>query len=78
MREILRCSRRYVLAGEYFAAEAVEVPYRGETGALYKRDYGALYRELEPRLELVESTFLPAGESGFDDVTTWLFELPRS
>jgi pseudaminic acid biosynthesis-associated methylase len=73
MREIFRCSRRYVLCAEYFSAEPVEVPYRGETGALFKRDFGGLYQELFPKLVIRSSGFLARAE-GWDDVTYWLFE----
>jgi len=73
MAEVVRVSRRYVLCAEYFAPEKVEVPYRGATGSLFKRDYGALYRDLFPELELVDEGFLGHAE-GWDDVTWWLFE----
>ncbi len=73
MSEIVRVSRRYVLCGEYFAAETSEVPYRGQDGALFKRDYGRLYQELFPELDLVEQGFLGQAD-GWDDVTWWLFE----
>jgi pseudaminic acid biosynthesis-associated methylase len=72
MSEIVRCSGRYVLCGEYFADEETPVDYRGETGALFKRDYGSLYASQFPELELIESGFLGRGE-GWDDVTWWLF-----
>jgi spore coat polysaccharide biosynthesis protein SpsF len=73
MNEAVRCSRRYVLCGEYFAAERTEVPYRGQTGALIKRDFGRLYAELFPQLRLIEQAFL-GRDQGWDDVTVWLFE----
>lgn len=74
MSEIVRCSSRYVLCGEYHADEPTEVPYRGQAGALVKRDFGALYTELAPALELVETGFLPLDETrAWDDVTWWLF-----
>lgn len=72
MAEAVRCSRRYVLALEYYAAETVEVPYRGQEGALFKRDYGRLYAELFPELRLEETGDL-GREEGWDDVTWWLF-----
>ena len=75
MSEAVRCSRRLVLALEYFAATATEVPYRGQEGALFKRDYGRLYRELFPELELLDSGELGQDE-GWDDVTWWLFARP--
>lgn len=74
MGEIVRCSRRYVLCGEYFAKEPVEVEYRGLAGALFKRDYGRLYAEAFPELRLRDKGFLPREEGGWDDITWWLFE----
>ena len=47
--EIVRCSRRFVLCAEYFSEEETEVPYRGERGALFKRDYLAHYRAAPSR-----------------------------
>lgn len=75
MGEIVRCAAKYVLCCEYFADEPTEVPYRGQRGALFKRDFGALYQELFPELQLVERGFLGRDE-GWDDVTWWLFERP--
>jgi pseudaminic acid biosynthesis-associated methylase len=73
MSEIVRCSRRYVLAGEYHADQLTEVPYRGQEGALFKLDFGAQYLARFPELKLVKKGFLPRG-SGWDDVTWWLME----
>ena len=75
MAEVVRVSRRYVLCGEYYAPETVEVPYRGVSGALFKRDYGGIYRELFPELRLIDEGSLGRSE-GWDDVTWWLFEKP--
>ncbi len=72
MGEIVRCARRYVLCGEYHAAERTVIPYRGAQDALIKRDYGRMYAELFPRLELVRQGFL-SRDDGWDDVTWWLF-----
>jgi pseudaminic acid biosynthesis-associated methylase len=73
MAEIVRCSGRYVLCGEYYAAETVEVPYRGQEGALFKRDYGRIYQELFPELQLRKKIFL-SRDQGWDDITCWVFE----
>jgi pseudaminic acid biosynthesis-associated methylase len=73
MAEIVRCSRRYVLAGEYYAETVTEVPYRGQQGALFKMDFGGLYLQRFPELKLVRKGFLPRG-SGWDDITWWLLE----
>jgi pseudaminic acid biosynthesis-associated methylase len=75
MAEIVRCSRRYILCGEYYAEQTIEVPYRGATKALFKRDYGRIYLELFPELRLLKQGFLSRNE-GWDDVTYWVFEKP--
>jgi len=73
MAEIVRCSRRFVICGEYYAPEPTEVAYRGQTGALFKRDFGGLYRQLFPGLALRKQQFLSTAD-GWDDVTFWMFE----
>lgn len=76
MSEIVRCSRKYVLCLEYYALETVEIPYREQTGALFKRDYGTLYQNLFPELVLLEKGELGKNE-GWDDVTYWVFSRER-
>lgn len=73
MAEIVRCSRHYVLCGEYYAEQTTEVAYRNQPGALFKRDYGRIYQELFPGLQLRKQGFL-SREEGWDDITYWLFE----
>lgn len=75
MSEMVRCSSRFVLFGEYYAEQSTEVPYRGHQGALFRRDYGAIFAELFPDLEHVDRGFLGRNE-GWDDVTWWLFRRP--
>ena len=72
MSEMVRCSSRYVFCGEYYAAENEPRPYRGQEGALVRRDYGSLFMEMFPSLVLDDSGFL-AQSQGWDDVTWWLF-----
>jgi ubiquinone/menaquinone biosynthesis C-methylase UbiE len=76
MDEIVRVSRRYVLAVEYFAPQTEEVKYRDQRGALFKRDYGRLYAERFPELTLLGHGFL-GKDDGWDDVDWWLFEKGR-
>jgi pseudaminic acid biosynthesis-associated methylase len=73
MDEIVRCARRYVLCGEYRADEVEEVPYRGQEGALFRADYGRLYQERFPQLQLLEEGFLSRADGPWDDVTYWMF-----
>jgi pseudaminic acid biosynthesis-associated methylase len=76
MSELVRTSGRYVLCAEYFAERTEEVPYRDQTGALFRRDYGGLYQRWWPELQLLDRGFL-GRDAGWDDVTWWLFEQAR-
>ena len=73
MSEMVRCSNRYVLSAEYHADEVTEVEYRGVEGALFKRDYGAIFSDSFP-LRLQRTGYLAREATGWDDVTWWLFE----
>jgi pseudaminic acid biosynthesis-associated methylase len=73
MQELVRCSRRLVLSVEYYEAQPVEVPYRGQTGALFRRDYGGIFRRACPELRLLEEGSF--GQTpGWENLTWWLFE----
>jgi pseudaminic acid biosynthesis-associated methylase len=74
MAEIVRCSSRLVLCGEYYSAEDEEVPYRGERGALFKRDYGGLYLEWFRELRELDRGFLSKADGPWDDLTYWVLE----
>ena len=66
--EIVRCAGSFVLWGEYHAPQTEAIPYHGEAGALFRRDYGAIYHELHPELHVVDQGFLDR-DAGFDRVT---------
>jgi pseudaminic acid biosynthesis-associated methylase len=74
MKEIVRVSSRYVIAGEYRADELTEVPYRGQEGALFKQDFGGLYQRLFPELRVLDDGFLSPDEGRWDDLTYWVLE----
>ena len=76
MSEIVRCSRRWVLCMEYFSGNTVEVPYRGNVRALFKRDYGKKYLKGFPELKLIQQGGLGKSD-GWDNVTYWLFRKGR-
>lgn len=77
MAEIVRVSRKYVLCLEYESETTVEVPYRDQSGALFKRPYGNLYKNQFPVLSLLKSGYL-GPEEGWDRVTYYLFEKKRA
>lgn len=74
MAEMVRCSRCYVLCAEYFADTWTEVPYRGQSRALFKGDFGGEFLRLFPSLELLDRGFL-SREEGWGDVTFWMMKL---
>ncbi|MEA3210636.1 MAG: hypothetical protein QOE70_3693 [Chthoniobacter sp.] len=75
LTEIHRVSRRYLLALEYFAEEETEIPYRGHTDLLWKRDFLKHYLTLFPDLKQVRSGYF-GPEEGFDRQHWWLLEKP--
>ena len=75
-REMHRVARRYLLTIEYFASEPEQKAYRGESGLLFKRDFGALWLDLYPALSLVDYGFFWKRVTGLDNLTWWLFAKP--
>jgi len=74
MSEIVRVSRRWIWCNEYFAKQPKQLSYRGETGLLWKRDFGRSYMEHHPNLRPCATGFFWRGTTPFDDTTWWLFE----
>jgi trans-aconitate methyltransferase len=72
MRGLVIASFDYVLAVEYpsISGEEEPVEYRGKTGMLWRRDYGALYEALG--LKLVDKY----SAHGFDRCTAYLLRKP--
>lgn len=75
-REIFRVSRRYIACAEYFSPQPEEIPYRGETRALFRRDFGAFWLENFSELQLVDYGFAWKLATGLDNLTWWLFRKP--
>ena len=79
MREIARVSRRFVLCSEYFSHVPVEVPYHGQQGLLWKRDFGRAYLETCADLRTRAYGFVWQTEfPHFDNLNWWVFEKPGS
>lgn len=74
MRELARCSSRYVLMAEMFAEELTIIPHREIDRGLFKRDYGQRFLDEVPGSTLVERGFLSRDE-GFDSLDWWLLEV---
>jgi pseudaminic acid biosynthesis-associated methylase len=73
IRELVRCSSRWVLVIEMFAEQDTEIPHRGIRNAILKRDYGHLLEQTAPELTRVDEGYLSVDE-GFDSLNWWLFE----
>ena len=71
--EMVRVSRRWVMAIEYWARERTEIPYRDQPGALWKDDYPRRFLEQFPNLRPAGMGFLGKAD-GWDDTTWALFE----
>ena len=73
MREIVRVTRRYVLAAEYYAEQDTVIEYRGRNDLLWKRNFLTHYQTNVPDLKLVHSGYWGEGD-GFDRTHWWLME----
>lgn len=54
IREIVRCSKKWIWSLEYYADELTEITYRDNKDLLWKRDFAQLYADTFPELELVK------------------------
>ncbi len=72
MRKVYRCSRRYVLAVEYFSEQETAIPYRGHQSLLWKRDFLRHYQTLFRELTLVRQGYFDE----WDRSNWWLLEKP--
>ena len=74
LKEIYRCSRRWIACIEYFSDKPEMIPYRGHNDRLFKRDFGAFWLDSFPDLRTVAYGFAWKRVTGLDNLTWWLFE----
>lgn len=74
LKEIYRCSRRWIACVEYFSDKPEMIPYRGHDDRLFKRDFGAFWLDSFPDLRTVAYGFAWKRVTGLDNLTWWLFE----
>lgn len=66
------CSKKYILISEYYNPTPVEVPYRGHSERLYKRDFAGELLDRYSDLELVDYGFQYHRDYNFPaDDSTW-------
>lgn len=59
MREMIRCSKKYIWGFEYFSEELREIPYRGNDGYMWKMDFSSEFIRVDPRLVKVKEKHIP-------------------
>jgi len=75
-RKMALASKQYVLICEYYNPEPVEVPYRGHSERLYKRDFCAEFIEASSEFRLINYGFKYRHDPVFadDDMNWFLLE----
>jgi pseudaminic acid biosynthesis-associated methylase len=73
MEKIAKAAKKYVLLAEYFSPEVREVPYRGQSQALWTADYGGMFMDNHP-LRCVDVSFWWRRTTGLDNLTVWIFQ----
>jgi pseudaminic acid biosynthesis-associated methylase len=58
MREICRCSRRFIFGHEYFAESPTEITYRGRRSLLWKTNFAEQYQRVCADLKLARVRYL--------------------
>lgn len=70
--KLYQSSSQYIVISEYYNPTPVEVPYRGHSERLYKRDFAGEMLDKYPDLQLVDYGFCYRRDRAFPvDDTTW-------
>ena len=72
--KLYKASKRFILVCEYYNPSPVEVPYRGHTDRLFKRDFAGEMLDKYPDLSLIDYGFAYRRDPAFpqDDITWFL------
>ena len=68
IREIYRCSNRYIWGFEYYADKYTEILYRGQKNLLWKANFPKIYMDTFPDLKIVKIKVLKYLENNNTDV----------
>jgi len=73
---LVKASSKYVCIVEYYNPSPVEVPYRGFSERMFKRDFAGEILDQHPALSLVDYGFVYHRDNSFpqDDITYFLLE----
>lgn len=68
IREIYRCTKKYIWGFEYFAEKSQEILYRGNKGMLWKANFPELYKKQFPSLKLLKEKHFKCKKDDNEDV----------
>ena len=68
LKEIYRCSRRYIWGFEYFSEKQEKINYRGNKNLLWKANYPEIYLENFPNLKLIKREYFQYNDEKNKDV----------
>ncbi len=74
--KMVEASSRYVLIAEYYNPSPAEIPYRGHSNKMFKRDFAGELMDRHPKMKLIDYGFLYRRDVNWpqDDITWFLME----
>lgn len=74
--KMVEASSRYVLIAEYYNPSPAEIPYRGHSNKMFKRDFAGELMDRHPNMKLIDYGFLYRRDVNWpqDDITWFLME----
>ena len=68
IKKMINISKKYIFGFENYAEKLTEISYRGHSNVLWKQNFPALFKELEPSLETVIIEKIPYNNNDLVDV----------
>jgi pseudaminic acid biosynthesis-associated methylase len=78
MKEMARCSKKYIWGYEYYAEKTTEIPYRGNTGFLWKANFAKIFTEINPGFKIKSKKLYPYLTEGENGNTDYMYLLEKS
>jgi spore coat polysaccharide biosynthesis protein SpsF len=74
--KMVEASARYVMVAEYYNPSPMEIPYRGHSNKMFKRDFAGELMARHPNMQLIDYGFLYRNDPNWpqDDITWFLME----
>lgn len=54
MKEIFRCTKRFIMGWEYYDLQTKQLNYRENQGYMWKADYAGIYQQTFPGLQIID------------------------